>query len=173
MIAPRRSTSFRSSGIGVCIDILTRQGVGLLVGCDLPQAQTEVARPEADRMECAQPLALVVTPPQRLAIDGEHRPIDAGCHCSRLAQRLQPADEADLKCLGLQGRQHAPKDILARHPVGQCSSFVRSSSLIAAHLAMPVGPLAPDKTAINAMTTTLSNGCRRLTSDRGSSNSAK
>ena len=36
-----------------------------------------------------------------------------------------------------------------------------------------VGPFAPAKTAINAMTTTLTNGCCRLMVERGSSNSAK
>src|SRR5271156_45786 len=42
-----------------------------------------------------------------------------------------------------------------------------------AHLAIEVGPLAPASTAIKAMTTTLTNGCCRLTVERGSSSSWK
>ena len=63
------------------------QGIRFLVRRHLPETQTEVARPDADRMECTQALALVVAPPQRLPIDRKHRLINAG---RRRTQRLQP-----------------------------------------------------------------------------------
>ena len=44
---------------------------------------------------------------------------------------------------------------------------------MAAHSAIAVGPEAPASTAITAMTTTETSGCRRLISDRGSSSSWK
>ena len=50
---------------------------------------------------------------------------------------------------------------------------MRNSSFRAAHSAIAVGPPAPASTAITAMTTTLTRGCRRLMVERGSSSSAK
>ena len=62
-----------------------RDFIGFLVRGHLPEAQAEVARPEADRMQCAQTLALVVAPPQRLSIDHKHRLINAGRTQDKLA----------------------------------------------------------------------------------------
>ena len=44
-------------------------------------------------------------------------------------------------------------------PFGSGNNFLSRCSLIRAHFAIPVGPLAPASTAISAMTTTLTKGC--------------
>ena len=58
-------------------------------------------------------------------------------------------------------------------PLGRSSASRRNCSFKAAHRAIAVGPPAPANTANMAMTTTLTNGCCRLTVERGSSSSAK
>src|SRR5262245_33114816 len=58
-------------------------------------------------------------------------------------------------------------------PLGKSRIWSSRSCFSAAHLAIAVGPLAPANTAIAAVTTTLTKGCRKLTAERGSSNAAK
>src|SRR5262245_39589948 len=58
-------------------------------------------------------------------------------------------------------------------PLGRSRTLLRDSAFRAAHSAMAVGPLAPARTAMRAMTTTLTRGCLRLTEERGSSKVSK
>src|SRR5581483_2170778 len=85
----------------------------------LSQRQAKLASPHTDRMQSAQAFATIMTTPRRLAIDRQHRLVHAACGSRLGTQRLQPGREASLKRGRLQQRQHAPKNIFARNPVGQ------------------------------------------------------
>ncbi len=150
-----------------------RDFVGFVVAGDLGQRQSEVAGPDADRVQRPQSPLPVVTPPRRLAIDRQHRLRDAGGRRRGVPQRREPRREADLKGVRFQRPSTRRKTSFPGTPCGRSSVASNHSSFSAAQRAIAVGPPAPASTAINAMTTTLASGCRRLIVDRGSSSASK
>ena len=60
-----------------------------------------------------------MAPPCRLAIHRQNGLLHAGRRGRGRTQRLQPVHKTGLKGARTQRHQHATKDILARHPVGQ------------------------------------------------------
>src|SRR5208283_1431154 len=117
-------------------------------------------------MQGAQAVLAIVAPPCRLAVHRQDGLLDSGRRSRLGAQRLQPVGEAGLEGRRFQGHEETAEDILTGDPVGQVKHLQEE-------LLFQVGPPAPASTASKAMTTTLSKGCRRLTSERGSSSSSK
>src|SRR6516165_4886025 len=86
--------------------------------------------------------------------------------CSQLAKQAW-------KAAGFKAIRTRRKTSLLGIPLGKSRTCKRNSCFRTAHCAIAIGPPAPASTASKAMTTTLSKGCRRLISERGSSSSSK
>jgi len=74
-------------------------------------------------MQSSQPIAMIVAPPYRLAVDSENRLVHSLGLGRLRSQRRQPIRETGLKRRWLQERQHATKDIFARYAVGQLQNL--------------------------------------------------
>src|SRR5271157_2213926 len=166
MIAPWMSTSLRSSGIAVisfdfsahatCPNDRPNSLAQTLTECKAPRPflrswLRRAVLPSTARMGCSTPVTAVAS---------------ARNDCSQLAKQAW-------KAAGFKAIRTRRKTSLLGIPLGKSSASKRNSCFRTAHCVIAVGPPAPASTASKAMTTTLSKGCRRLISERGSSSSSK
>jgi hypothetical protein len=105
-----------------------------------------------------------------IATIGRSTPVSAAA--SSRSERIQALKQAS-NTSGFTRMRTRRKTSLPGTPRGRSRISVRSSSLYFAQRAIAVGPAAPASTARTAITRTLGSGCRRLISDRGSSNVEK
>jgi hypothetical protein len=94
-----------------------RDLVRLLVAGHLRQRQPILAGPDAHRVQRPQPLGSVVTAAQRLAVNRQRRPFDAGRRLGRVAQRPDPRGETRLERPGPRRHEHATEDVLPLDPM--------------------------------------------------------
>src|SRR6516225_6255040 len=166
MIAPWMSTSLRSSGMAVISFDFSAHAT---CPSDRPNSLAQTLT------ECKAPRPLVRSWLRRAVLPSTARmgwstPVAAVASvrndCSQLAKQAW-------KAAGFKAIRTRRKTSLLGIPLGKSRTCKRNSCFRTAHCAIAVGPPAPASTASKAMTTTLSKGCRRLISERGSSSSSK
>jgi len=151
-MAPRTSTSRNNSGMAVISFDFSAQATWPSDNPNsLAQTLTECRAPNP----CARSWLRRAVLPSTARI-GRSMPVaPAAAARSAVSQVAKRAGNA----VGLSKANTRRKTSSRGTPLGRSRTPRRKGSLIVAHLAIDVGPWAPAKTAISAMTTTLTSGC--------------